>query len=203
MTTTTISQSPTGLASPIQLRQSRVATFGALVLRDLTVLRKNWKEFLPRTILQPLLLVFVFTYVFPKIGQGVGGGANAAAFSSVLVAGVVAIRDLLPGHPGSCAPARTGVRIHARDRGPCPGTTADRRRRMREDRRRRVAVPPRRSDRVPHRRRRARDPGAPRRELAGGAHARPDRVPHERRGRTHVRHDVQPAAACRCCSASS
>ena len=31
-------------------------------------------EFIPRTILQPLLLVFVFTYVFPKIGQGVGGG---------------------------------------------------------------------------------------------------------------------------------
>ena len=94
---TTITQSPTGLASPIQLRQSRVATFGALVLRDLTVLRKNWKEFLPRTILQPLLLVFVFTYVFPKIGQGVGGGANAAAFSSVLVAGVVAIAIFFQG----------------------------------------------------------------------------------------------------------
>ncbi len=95
--TTTISQSPTGIASPIQLRQSRVATFGALILRDLTVLRKNWKEFLPRTILQPLLLVFVFTYVFPKIGQGVGGGANAAAFSSVLVAGVVAIAIFFQG----------------------------------------------------------------------------------------------------------
>jgi ABC-2 type transport system permease protein len=94
---TTITQSPTGIASPIPLRQSRVATFGALVLRDLTVLRKNWKEFLPRTILQPLLLVFVFTYVFPKIGQGVGGGANAAAFSSVLVAGVVAIAIFFQG----------------------------------------------------------------------------------------------------------
>ena len=59
------------------------SAFGALLLRDLTVLRKNLKEFIPRTLLQPLLLVFVFTYVFPKIGQGVGGGgAGAATFST-------------------------------------------------------------------------------------------------------------------------
>jgi ABC-2 type transport system permease protein len=67
-----------------------VATFVTLLARDLTVLRKNLREFLPRTILQPLLLVFVFTYVFPKIGQGVGGtGAAASAFSTLLVAGVI------------------------------------------------------------------------------------------------------------------
>ena len=74
------------------------SAFGALLLRDLTVLRKNLKEFIPRTVLQPLLLVFVFTYVFPKIGQGVGGsGAGAATFSSVLVAGVVATAILFQG----------------------------------------------------------------------------------------------------------
>ena len=55
--------------------------FRALMLRDLTVLRKNLKEFIPRTLLQPFLLVFVFTYVFPKIGQGVGGSGAAAARS--------------------------------------------------------------------------------------------------------------------------
>ena len=80
------------------LRTSTVSAFGALLLRDLTVLRKNLKEFIPRTILQPLLLVFVFTYVFPKIGQGVGGGGAAATqFSSVLVAGVVATAILFQG----------------------------------------------------------------------------------------------------------
>ena len=57
-------------------RASRSA-FAALLLRDLRVLIKNLKEFLPRTVIQPLLLVFVFLYVFPKIGQGIGGSAGA------------------------------------------------------------------------------------------------------------------------------
>ena len=62
------------------------------------MLRKNLKEFIPRTILQPLLLVFVFTYVFPKIGQGVGGGrGRRPTFSSVLVAGVVATAIIFQG----------------------------------------------------------------------------------------------------------
>jgi ABC-2 type transport system permease protein len=96
MTTITV---PTTSAPPIsRLRQSRASVFGAVLLRDLTVLRKNLKEFLPRTILQPLLLVFVFTYVFPKIGQGVGGGGAASSvFSSVLVAGVVATAIIFQG----------------------------------------------------------------------------------------------------------
>ena len=55
------------------------AAFWALLVRDATVLRKNLKEFIPRTLIQPFLLVFVFTYVFPKIGQGVGGSGAAAA----------------------------------------------------------------------------------------------------------------------------
>jgi ABC-2 type transport system permease protein len=76
------------------------AAFRALLLRDFTVLRKTLNEFLPRTILQPFLLVFVFTYVFPKIGQGVGGGGGPAAqsaFATLLVAGVVGITILFQG----------------------------------------------------------------------------------------------------------
>jgi ABC-2 type transport system permease protein len=71
--------------------------FRALLLRDLVVLRKNLKEFLPRTLLQPLLLVFVFAYVFPKIGQGIGGGANADRFSTALVAGVIGLAIIFQG----------------------------------------------------------------------------------------------------------
>ncbi|MGZ6998220.1 MAG: ABC transporter permease [Acidimicrobiia bacterium] len=89
---------PTQAATPEALvpartpRASSWVAFRALLLRDLVVLRKNIKEFLPRTLLQPLLLVFVFAYVFPKIGQSVGGaGAGATAFSTALVAGVVGL----------------------------------------------------------------------------------------------------------------
>src|SRR5262249_48301620 len=72
--------------------------FRALLLRDATVLRKTLNEFIPRTLLQPFLLVFVFTYVFPKIGQGVGGsGAGESEFSTILVAGVVALAIMFQG----------------------------------------------------------------------------------------------------------
>ena len=71
--------------------------FKALLLRDFFVLFKNLKEFIPRTILQPLLLVFVFAYVFPKIGQGVGGAGGESAFSTMLVAGVLASVILFQG----------------------------------------------------------------------------------------------------------
>jgi ABC-2 type transport system permease protein len=99
----------TAVATPLralpELRTTRASAFGALLLRDLTVLRKNLREFVPRTILQPLLLVFVFTYVFPKIGQGVGGGGAAAAtFSSVLVAGVVGTAIIFQGIQSTALP---------------------------------------------------------------------------------------------------
>jgi ABC-2 type transport system permease protein len=97
MTTATIPNAPSTLA-PVRkpMAATRVA-FRSLILRDLVVLRKTLKEFIPRTILQPLLLVFVFTYVFPKIGQGVGGTEAAAGFSTLLVAGVVGIAILMQG----------------------------------------------------------------------------------------------------------
>ncbi|HVM14416.1 MAG TPA: ABC transporter permease [Egibacteraceae bacterium] len=66
------------------------AAFRALVVRDLTVLDKNLGRFLPGALMQPLLLVFVFTYLFPMIGQGVGGEAGAARFSTLLLPGIVA-----------------------------------------------------------------------------------------------------------------
>ncbi len=71
--------------------------FGALLLRDLVVVRKTWKEVLPRTLIQPFLLVFVFAYVFPKIGQGIGGARGAEGFSTLLVAGVVGLAIMFQG----------------------------------------------------------------------------------------------------------
>ncbi len=71
----------------------------ALILRDLVVLRRHLFEFVARTLIQPFLLCFVFLYVFPKIGQGIGGANQAAQseFATVLVPGVVGISILFQG----------------------------------------------------------------------------------------------------------
>jgi ABC-2 type transport system permease protein len=74
------------------------AALGALVLRDLVVLRKTFREFVLRTLIQPFLLCFVFLFVFPKIGQAVGGGSGASsAFATILVPGVVGISIMFQG----------------------------------------------------------------------------------------------------------
>jgi ABC-2 type transport system permease protein len=72
---------------------------GALMLRDLVVLRKHLWEFVLRTIIQPFLLCFVFLYVFPKIGQGIGGHgpAEESNFATILVPGVVGISLMFQG----------------------------------------------------------------------------------------------------------
>jgi ABC-2 type transport system permease protein len=72
---------------------------GALLLRDLVVLRKQLWIFVVRTLIQPFLLCFVFLYVFPKIGQGIGGHGSAqeSAFATVLVPGVVGISIMFQG----------------------------------------------------------------------------------------------------------
>ncbi len=73
------------------------SALGALLLRDVTVLRKDIKLFILRTVIQPFLLCFVFLFVFPKIGQSVGGGSGESAFATVLVAGVVGISIMFQG----------------------------------------------------------------------------------------------------------
>ncbi len=105
---------------------SRIA-LRALMLRDLVVLRKNFGEFVLRTLIQPFLLVFVFLYVFPKIGQGIGGGANKAsdsAFATVLVPGVVGISIMFQGIQAVALPLSTEFgytrEIEDRVQAPCP-----------------------------------------------------------------------------------
>jgi ABC-2 type transport system permease protein len=88
-----------GFAIRSAAESSRIA-FGAMLLRDLVVLRKRLREFIPRTLIQPLLLCFVFLYVFPTIGTGVGGGQGSAgesAFATILVAGVVGLSIMFQG----------------------------------------------------------------------------------------------------------
>lgn len=79
------------------LRFPGLVAFGGLILRDVHVLTREKGKFLVRTISQPLLLVFVFTYVFPRIGQGLTGAGGTGSFTDVLVPGVLAIAVLIKG----------------------------------------------------------------------------------------------------------
>jgi ABC-2 type transport system permease protein len=78
-------------------RASSRRAFGALLRRDVTVLAKDKWMFIGRTVMQPLLLIFVFAYVFPKIGQAIGGARGAAEFSTLLVGGVIASAMIFQG----------------------------------------------------------------------------------------------------------
>jgi ABC-2 type transport system permease protein len=78
-------------------RSTPLMAFVTMLLRDVAVLRKTFIQFALRTIMQPLLFVFVFTYVFPKIGQGVGGAQGEQDFASLLVPGVIAIACIFQG----------------------------------------------------------------------------------------------------------
>ena len=83
-------------------------TFAAMMAREFRVLRRNAIATFTRTVMQPLLFVFVFTYVMPKIGGGfMFGGAGAAAtagagaasvnFATILVPGLMASMLLMQG----------------------------------------------------------------------------------------------------------
>jgi ABC-2 type transport system permease protein len=91
-----------------------------MMAREFRVLRRNAVGTFTRAVMQPLLFVFVFAYVFPKIGGGIvlggggaggaggvggAGGAAAAAgaraggvnFSTILVPGLMASMLLMQG----------------------------------------------------------------------------------------------------------
>ncbi len=98
----------------------------ALLRRDLTVLKRNFGEFVARTLIQPLLLTFVFLYVFPQIGQSVGGRGpvGESAFATVLVPGVVGISMMFQGVQSVALQLATEFgftrEIEDRVQAPCP-----------------------------------------------------------------------------------
>jgi ABC-2 type transport system permease protein len=91
-------------------RPTLLRTFNAMMAREFRVLRRNAIATFTRAVMQPLLFVFVFAYVFPKIGGGfnLGGGAAAGAaaasgaagsinFATILVPGLMASMLLMQG----------------------------------------------------------------------------------------------------------
>jgi ABC-2 type transport system permease protein len=90
---------PTGAARPDEPGAVRatVQAIVGLMARDMRVLRREAAAFLTRTVAQPLLFVFVFAFVFPRIGQEIGGAAGAGDFATILVPGLVAVAVIFQG----------------------------------------------------------------------------------------------------------
>jgi ABC-2 type transport system permease protein len=70
-------------SGPTPVRTSTV--FGALLLRDLRVARKELPFFLLRTAMQPILFLIVFGYLLPRMGFVRGG------YQSALLPGILAV----------------------------------------------------------------------------------------------------------------
>jgi ABC-2 type transport system permease protein len=102
------------IAEAPEPRPTLLRTFGAMMAREFRVLRRNAIATFTRAVMQPLLFVFVFAYVFPKIGGGfnLGGAAAAGAgaagssgvtgggsvnFATILVPGLMASMLLMQG----------------------------------------------------------------------------------------------------------
>ncbi len=94
---------PPGAVSASSPRRLAAHAFVALLRRDVIVLRKSLSTFIPRTVIQPFLLVLVFAYVFPQIGNGPTGAAGSA-FATQLVAGVLGMSILMQGVQGVALP---------------------------------------------------------------------------------------------------
>ncbi len=72
-------------------RNSVLASVLGLWARDFRVLRRDWLPFTLRTVMNPVLTVFVFTYVLPRTGQHLPVAAGASSLATVLVPGLVAV----------------------------------------------------------------------------------------------------------------
>jgi ABC-2 type transport system permease protein len=83
-------------------------TFWAMMTREFRVLGRNAVSTFTRSVMQPLLFVFVFAYVLPKIGGGMmvagGGSGGGTNFATILVPGLMASMLLMQGIMGTTMP---------------------------------------------------------------------------------------------------
>jgi ABC-2 type transport system permease protein len=100
--------------------------FAGLFLRDLHVLRRELFPFVIRVCMNPLLFLFVFTYVIPHISGGAAMNPTAAmagnAFSTVLLPGLMAVAIMFSGIAAVALPLAQefGITREIDDRVMCP-----------------------------------------------------------------------------------
>jgi ABC-2 type transport system permease protein len=104
------------ITDALEPKPTLAKTFAAMMAREFRVLGRNAVSTFTRSVMQPLLFVFVFAFVLPKIGGGmmVAGGAGAGHgaagaaggvnFATILVPGLVASMLLMQGIMGTTMP---------------------------------------------------------------------------------------------------
>ena len=114
-------------AAPMGVLYARA--FAGLFLRDLHVLRREMVPFLVRVIMNPLLFLFVFTYIMPHMSGGATmnptasmAGAAGANFSTVLLPGLMAVAIMFSGIAAVALPLAQefGITREIDDRVMCP-----------------------------------------------------------------------------------
>jgi ABC-2 type transport system permease protein len=86
-----------------------VKTLAAMMQRDLLVLRRSLAALVVRVTVQPVLFLFVFGYVFPRIGFTVGGEAHGEEFNGYIVTGTIGVTAVLQGIPAVGMPLITDL----------------------------------------------------------------------------------------------
>ncbi len=95
-------------------RPSYLRAFGGLLLRDFYVLRREIAPFLVRVAMNPLLFLFVFTYVMPHMTGSAAAASPAArmagmggGFGTVLLPGLMAVAIMFSGIAAVALPLAT------------------------------------------------------------------------------------------------
>jgi len=100
--------------------------FAGLFLRDLHVLRRELFPFVIRVCMNPLLFLFVFTYVIPRMNSNAAmnptGAMAGSAFSTVLLPGLMAVAIMFSGIAAVALPLAQefGITREIDDRVMCP-----------------------------------------------------------------------------------
>ena len=100
--------------------------FGGLFLRDVYVLRRELFPFAIRVCMNPLLFLFVFTYIMPHMSGGAAMNPTAAMaggnFSTVLLPGLMAVAIMFSGIAAVALPLAQdfGITREIDDRVMCP-----------------------------------------------------------------------------------
>ncbi len=109
--------------NPISDRSLFVKAFYGLLLRDLRVISRELAPFLLRVGMQPLLFLFVFTYIMPRMAGGSPMASTAGpGFGTVLLPGLMAVAIMFCGIAAVALPLSTefGSTREIDDRVMCP-----------------------------------------------------------------------------------